>query len=522
MISIIKRFLSIDNIQLLDGQIGYCKEDDTLYIGVENNKVMPISIIKRFDNYENVNLLNGQLGYCLDDNTLYIGLENEVMPTNIIRLFENYDSINLINGQLGFCLEDNTLYIGKEDGFISVSSDAASVGDLKERVDKLREDADNIFSTLDQRAAKALALLDQAKTAKEYLDNKADEIDTRINQKYDTEVDRLDEKIDEVDVRLDSKINEVDERLNTKIDGVDDRLDDKIDEVDQRHIEENERIDEILNRPLMYKSTFPDYENIEDENRFENELSWEIEENGYILVTAKGLCDFEVLIDEKPLIRKVLEDDPTRTDLEVAFSQVFQVAKNSVVSINEISKTYSTYTCQFIPYKLEEIGPVYRTDQKDFIDLIYPVGSIYMSMIGTNPGTLFGKGNWNLIAPGRVLVGIDSSDNDFNTVRKDGGSKTHTLGINEMPSHTHIQNAHTHTQNAHKHAQSAYTSNSAQNNTYPSYGYSSGTLYTITNGTNDATAVNQNFTAVNQNTGGGNAHNNLQPYLTCYIWERIA
>ena len=501
MISIIKRFININEINLLDGQLGYCKEDDTLYVGTENS-IMPMGIIKRF-NDNNFDLLNGQLGYCKEDDTLYVGLENKRMPISIIKRFNSYETISLLDGQLGFCLEDQTLYIGTETGFTSVSSDAASVGDLKEKVTKLREDADNIFDTLDQRATKALALLDQAKTAKDYLDSKADSIDTkhenentRIENKYDTEVTRLDNKIDVTNTAL-----------ITKIDIVDERLDIKIDSIDLKHVNENERIDnridstnEVLDRPLMYKSTFPDYVNIEDVNRFDNQLSWTVEENGYVLVTVKGLCDFEVLIDNKPVIRKVLGDDPTRTDQEVIFSQIFHVTANSVISINEISKTYASYTCQFIPHKLEGVGAFCREDQQDIVDLLYPVGSIYLSMAATNPGILFKKGNWSLIAPGRVLVGIDIDDVDFDETRKVGGAKTHTLTESQMPSHTHIQNPHNHTV-------TYGTVSGGEGTRYPSY---SGQQLPTTS-----------VTAVNQNTGGGNAHNNLQPYLTCYMWERI-
>ena len=371
---------------------------------------------------------------------------------SIIKRFNTYDEISLINGQLGFCLEDDTLYIGKDNGFLSVSSDAASVGELKEKVSKLREDADEIFVELGERSTKALEILTQAKNAKEFLDNMDEEIHERIDV-----------------------------------------------------------TNEILNRPLMYKSTFPDYENIEDVNRFEHSLSWTVEENGYVLITVKGLCDFEVKIDNKPLIRKVLGDDPTRTDQEVIFSQIFKVSAGNQVSLNEVSKTYAVYTCHFIPFKLQNIGAVYREDQKDLVDLIYPVGSIYISMLDTNPNLLFGKGNWSLIAPGRVLVGVNSDDTDFNTSGKIGGVKTHTLTSNEMPSHTHTQNAHNH----------GIWGSSDTTNTNPPNSLKTGNTQNY-----QGTGTNQkpifDTIAVNQNTGGGNAHNNLQPYLTCYMWERIA
>ena len=68
----------------------------------------------------------------------------------------------------------------------------------------------------------------------------------------------------------------------------------------------------------------------------------------------------------------------------------------------------------------------------------YPVGSIYMNCSNaTNPGTLLGFGTWSAFGEGRVLIGIDSSDTDFDTAEETGGSKTHTLTEAQLPSHRH-------------------------------------------------------------------------------------
>lgn len=61
----------------------------------------------------------------------------------------------------------------------------------------------------------------------------------------------------------------------------------------------------------------------------------------------------------------------------------------------------------------------------DILDLIYPVGSIYISVVSTNPNTLFGFGTWVAFATGKTLVGIDGGDSDFDTVEETGGAKTH-------------------------------------------------------------------------------------------------
>jgi len=135
---------------------------------------------------------------------------------------------------------------------------------------------------------------------------------------------------------------------------------------------------------------------------------------------------------------------------------------------------------------------------------VYPVGSVYISVVSTNPATLLGVGTWSAFATGRTLVGIDAGQTEFDTVEETGGAKTHTLTVDEMPSHTHVQDAHSHTADVF-----ATDANGAN------FDRSAG-------GGAQGTATTNNTTAVNQNTGGGGAHNNLQPYIVVYIWKRTA
>ena len=67
---------------------------------------------------------------------------------------------------------------------------------------------------------------------------------------------------------------------------------------------------------------------------------------------------------------------------------------------------------------------------------LYPVGSIYMSTSSTNPSSLFG-GTWVAWGSGRVPVGINTGDGNFNTVEKTGGTATETLSVSQIPSHSH-------------------------------------------------------------------------------------
>lgn len=176
-------------------------------------------------------------------------------------------------------------------------------------------------------------------------------------------------------------------------------------------------------------------------------------------------------------------------------------------------------------------------------------------------GTVYGVGDnsttFNLPnLKGRVSVGRDSTQTEFDTLGETGGSKTHTLSAAEMPSHSHVQNAHSHTSPAHNHTQTGHDHvQNAHNHApgtlsgYMTYGattvgrtrVATGTtsdrIAITTTNTNDlgitltatsdatqnsvtATAVNQTASATvdpttptAQTTGGGGSHNNLQPYV---------
>lgn len=140
------------------------------------------------------------------------------------------------------------------------------------------------------------------------------------------------------------------------------------------------------------------------------------------------------------------------------------------------------------------------------INNIYPVGSIYMSVNNTNPSTLFG-GTWEQLKDKFLLACGDTYAGGTT-----GGEATHTLTTNEMPLHTHVQNPHNHTQNYH-------TWYNDSSNYEARLASSSGGYHGIAGTYGYATAET---TAVNQNTGGSQAHNNMPPYLAVYMWKRTA
>ena len=121
------------------------------------------------------------------------------------------------------------------------------------------------------------------------------------------------------------------------------------------------------------------------------------------------------------------------------------------------------------------------------IDNIYPVDSIYLSMSNTNPGEIFG-GTWEQIKDRFLLAAGDDK-----TGGKTGGEETHTLTIDEIPSHNHEIKA-------------TYTASTPVRTKI----YRGGQ-------TDDMITVSD---AV-QNTGGGQPHNNMPPYLVVYMWRRV-
>lgn len=202
----------------------------------------------------------------------------------------------------------------------------------------------------------------------------------------------------------------------------------------------------------------------------------------------------------------------------------------------------------------------------------YYIGKLLFDTKNVNPATYLGFGTWQLWGQGRVPVGINPNDSDFNTVEKTGGEKTHKLTLAEIPSHTHTfkGKAHTHTLNNHTHSYAKVNGVTELHKLtieeMPSHRHSvlgnfegkTGKEHTpkfvyggydwFDTGVNDKNSLtggdkahNHNIKTTTANTGGNSAntssviqggtntnsggdgnHNNLQPYITCYIWKRTA
>lgn len=127
---------------------------------------------------------------------------------------------------------------------------------------------------------------------------------------------------------------------------------------------------------------------------------------------------------------------------------------------------------------------------------VYPVGSIYMSTNPTSPASLFG-GTWEALDDGRVLIGAGTA----HPAGEVGGEETHKLITDEMPSHYH-----------------GFTD--TYRSRYTTYHPERGgvrpldTAYAVTGTTYDNDTTDSR--------GGSKAHNNMQPYLSVYMWTRTA
>jgi len=133
------------------------------------------------------------------------------------------------------------------------------------------------------------------------------------------------------------------------------------------------------------------------------------------------------------------------------------------------------------------------------------------------------KSGANIVLPdtrGRVAVGRNPSDTDFDNVGDTGGAKTVTLTTAQMPSHRHTQDAHGHgiTDPNHTHSQNNFGTNPNDNggvNGFVLTGASADTSGGARGLSTVSTGVTVNSaTATNQDTGGGGSHDNLQPFIT--------
>lgn len=143
---------------------------------------------------------------------------------------------------------------------------------------------------------------------------------------------------------------------------------------------------------------------------------------------------------------------------------------------------------------------------------MHPVGSIEINVTGTNPSEYIG-GTWVAWGSGRVPVGVDTSQSEFDTAEETGGSKSHThsnpstgstaLTIEQIPSHSHM-----------------LPSNAPEGEDILEKINDWGLMGKYSRGfSTNAVGGGQGHTHSMGDTGEAST---LQPYITCYMWKRTA
>lgn len=169
-------------------------------------------------------------------------------------------------------------------------------------------------------------------------------------------------------------------------------------------------------------------------------------------------------------------------------------------------------TCGFVRNAIAKYAPMLDTMKK-----IYPVGSIYMSTVSTNPATLFGFGTWEAMPAGRVLLAQGKSDwGTTYEAGSTGGEATHKLTVGEIPSHNHTGSINTAGEHTHSLTLKALwgDGNGSGN------GWAGDTRDGGSRTNTFSTVGNHTHTVTINSTGSGQPHNNLQPYISVYMWKR--
>ena len=218
------------------------------------------------------------------------------------------------------------------------------------------------------------------------------------------------------------------------------------------------------------------YKNITVEEKLDTIPIFDINDNGNVDNSGSNVLTYGHIIDN-------LTSNTT--------DKVLSANQGRILN-NKIDNIDLSYLEDGISTNTESINSL----TNNLINLIYPVGSIYMSVNNVSPASFLG-GIWEQIKD-RFLLAAGSSYSAGST----GGEATHTLTTNEMPEHEH-QNWYTWS------GSPSVGGNWKINMTLTTVGGIG--KWTHTSGLADAAL-----------TGGGAAHNNMPPYLTVYIWKRIS
>lgn len=208
-----------------------------------------------------------------------------------------------------------------------------------------------------------------------------------------------------------------------------------------------------------------------------------------------------------------------------------QIGNSTVQTVNLADNSVTTSKLKDKSVTANKLGDDVNKVINNVLDKVYPVGSIYCSTVSTNPKILFGFGNWTYIEQGRVLL---SQGSNYAAGSK-GGEATHVLQAAEMPRHNHYgptgsAGEHTHTGStnntgAHSHKITNFILGGRDNNAGAGNDNYMGDKWTDSAGAHSHTFTTNKaggHTHTIPYDGSSQAHNNMQPYLAVYMWQRVS
>jgi len=205
------------------------------------------------------------------------------------------------------------------------------------------------------------------------------------------------------------------------------------------------------------------------------------------------------------------------SDFNTEFTAV-QTAVNTKANLNgSASESFSAITAAAGTNTTQVATTAFvetATSAANIADTVYPVGAIFTTVTAYADSAAvvaaIGGTTWVAFAAGKMLIGLDSSDTDFDTVEETGGTKTHTLTESEMPSHQHfiVDNGTV--------AESGDITASNTVSEIATQGGSTYQSYVMRPGTGDAEV------GLSSVTGGDTAHSIMNPYIAVYMWKRTA
>ena len=208
--------------------------------------------------------------------------------------------------------------------------------------------------------------------------------------------------------------------------------------------------------------------------------------------------------------------DTAMVSFNKEIDEAVKKAEDAASSSEDIARETATETVNAIkgqPNGIASInsnGELEQTPPQSVMFLAaHPIGTLFETTVSTNPGTLYG-GTWAAWGGGRVPVGVNTADSDFNTVEKTGGKKTekHEFKVGYKGYYGTAVGSDDNMIQAYKYSTSSYGT----------YAYEGSTQAGVNAGIQAST--NTRDVAQASSTGDTSETSIVQPYITCYIWKR--